>query len=133
MLDSDLLARVGKDVERSMLRARNGVAIRAGDVEAARVGATPKDIVWQRDRAELWRYRGGPVRYDPPILIVHSLVSRSYILDLRPGNSASTSSSTRASTCSCSTGASPTSATPTTASRPTSTSTCRARSRRRGG
>ena len=27
------------------------------------------------------------VKYGPPVLIVHSLVSRSYILDLRPGNS----------------------------------------------
>jgi polyhydroxyalkanoate synthase len=51
------------------------------------VGATPKDVVWQRDRAELWRYHGGPIRYDPPVLIVHSLVSHSYILDLRPGSS----------------------------------------------
>jgi len=36
----------------------------------------------------LWRYQGGSVRYGPPVVIVHSLVSRSYILDLRPGNSA---------------------------------------------
>ena len=31
--------------------------------------------------------RRGPIRYDPPVVFVHSLVSRSYILDLRPGNS----------------------------------------------
>src|SRR5205807_649891 len=43
---------------------------------------------WQRGKAQLWRYRGGSPRYNPPLLIVHSLVSRSYILDLRPGNSA---------------------------------------------
>jgi poly[(R)-3-hydroxyalkanoate] polymerase subunit PhaC len=53
----------------------------------ARQGATAKDVVWRRGRAELWRYHGGPVRYGPPIVIVHSLVSRSYILDLRPGSS----------------------------------------------
>ena len=29
----------------------------------------------------------GPIRYDQPLVFVHSLVSRSYILDLRPGNS----------------------------------------------
>jgi polyhydroxyalkanoate synthase len=52
-----------------------------------REGATPKDVVWRRGRAELWRYRGGPIRFGPPIVIVHSLVSRSYILDLRPGSS----------------------------------------------
>ena len=31
--------------------------------------------------------RRSPIRYDPPLVFVHSLVSRSYILDLRPGSS----------------------------------------------
>jgi len=86
VLNSDLVARVGKDVERSILRARNGVRYAAA-MTKQREGATPKDVLWRRGRAELWRYRGGPVRYYPPIVIVHSLVSRSYILDLRPGAS----------------------------------------------
>lgn len=81
-----LVTRVNRDVERSLLRARNGVRYIRGDYRD-RVGATPKEIVWKRDKAELWRYRNGTVRYGPPLLIVHSLVSRSYILDLRPGNS----------------------------------------------
>jgi polyhydroxyalkanoate synthase len=51
------------------------------------LGATPKDVVWRSGKAELWRYKGGDRRYGPPVVIVHSLVSRSYILDLRPGNS----------------------------------------------
>ena len=75
-----------RDVERSALRARNGVRYVRG-THAPQVGATPKEVVWRRGKAELWRYRNGPVRYGPPVLIVHSLVSRSYILDLRPGNS----------------------------------------------
>ncbi|HLJ02125.1 MAG TPA: alpha/beta fold hydrolase [Solirubrobacteraceae bacterium] len=83
---AELLARVNRDVERSLLRARNGVRYVRQDARA-KVGATPKETVWQRDKAQLWRYHGPPVRYDPPILIVHSLVSRSYILDLRPGHS----------------------------------------------
>jgi poly[(R)-3-hydroxyalkanoate] polymerase subunit PhaC len=84
---ADLVARVNRDVERSLLRARNGVRY-VRDGSRARVGASPKETVWQRDRAELWRYHGPPVRHQPPVLIVHSLVSRSYILDLRPGHSA---------------------------------------------
>jgi polyhydroxyalkanoate synthase len=84
-LTPDLVDRVRRDVERSVLRARNGLRVVGG--AKPNVGATPKDVVWQRDRAQLWRYRGGPIRYDPPLLIVHSLVSRSYILDLRPGSS----------------------------------------------
>jgi polyhydroxyalkanoate synthase len=84
---SELVARVNRDLERSLLRARNGVRYVRGSSKP-KVGATPRDTVWQRDKAQLWRYHGGPVRYGPPILIVHSLVSRSYILDLRPGHSA---------------------------------------------
>jgi polyhydroxyalkanoate synthase len=82
----DLVTRVHRDVERSLLRARNGVRYVRG-TNRPNVGVTPKEVVWRRGKAEVWRYRNGTVRYGPPVLIVHSLVSRSYILDLRPGNS----------------------------------------------
>ena len=52
------------------------------------MGRTPKDVVWRRHKSELWRYRSDARRYRPPLVIVHSLVSRSYVLDLYPGNSA---------------------------------------------
>ena len=84
---ADLLGRVNRDVERSYLRARNGIRYVRGS-NRPRLGTTPKDVVWQRDKAQLWRYRGGPVRFAQPLLIVTSLVSRSYILDLLPGSSA---------------------------------------------
>jgi polyhydroxyalkanoate synthase len=80
----DVAARVTREVERSFLRARNGLRY---VTTPANVGATPKDVVWRRDRAELWRYNGGPIRRAQPLVFVHSLVSRSYILDLRPGSS----------------------------------------------
>jgi poly[(R)-3-hydroxyalkanoate] polymerase subunit PhaC len=81
---SDLAERMRREVERSILRARNGIRY---VTTAPNVGATPKDVVWRRGRAELWRYHGGPIEYDPPLVFVPSIVSRSYILDLRPGNS----------------------------------------------
>jgi polyhydroxyalkanoate synthase len=84
---ADVLARANRDLERSFLRARNGVRYVRG-THRPQLGATPKDVVWQRDKAQLWRYRGGPIRYAQPLLIVASLVSRSYILDLLPGSSA---------------------------------------------
>lgn len=83
----DVVTRVNREVERAILRSRHGIRGPGGPT-GPKVGATPKDVVWRRDKAELWRYRGGPIRYDPPLVIVHSLVSRSYILDLRPGSSA---------------------------------------------
>src|SRR3954468_8849982 len=82
----ELVTRVNRGVARSLLRARSGVRYVRG-THAPKVGATPKEVVWRRGKAELWRYHNGTVRYGPPVLIVHSLVSRSYILDLRPGSS----------------------------------------------
>jgi polyhydroxyalkanoate synthase subunit PhaC len=75
-------------IERQVLRARNGLAYIAGTNRPG-IAQTPKDTVWRRDKAELWRYRreDAPVSINPPILIVHSLVSKSYVLDLQPNNS----------------------------------------------
>ena len=89
MNPGDLIGRVNRDVERSLLRARNGLRYVRGS-HRPKLGTTPKDVVWRGGRAQLWRYRPHPprpIRYGPPVVIVHSLVSRSYILDLRPGNS----------------------------------------------
>ena len=76
-------------IERQVLRARNGLAYLAG-TNRPQIAQTPKDVVWRRDKAELWRYRreeGQEIAIAPPILIVHSLVSKSYVLDLQPKNS----------------------------------------------
>ena len=83
---TEMLHRINRDVERSILRARNGVRYIRG-THRPPLGATPKDVVWTSGKAELWRYKGGDRRFGPPVVIVHSLVSRSFILDLRPGNS----------------------------------------------
>jgi polyhydroxyalkanoate synthase subunit PhaC len=82
----ELLDRVRRDVERNALRARNGIKLAAG-VDRPRLGQSPRDLVWSSGRCELWRYRSDAVSLTPPLLIVFSLVSRSYVLDLRPGNS----------------------------------------------
>ena len=86
LIPSDLVARIRRDVERSVLRARNGIKYVAG-IGTPGLGLSPKDTVWTRDKVELWRYRSDARRYRPPVFLVMSLVSRSYILDLRPGNS----------------------------------------------
>lgn len=85
---ADMLSRIRRDVERNALRARNGIKY-VGGLDRPQVGQSPKDVVWSRDKAQLWHYRrlGTPVGYTPPVLIVMSLVSRSYILDLAPENS----------------------------------------------
>lgn len=83
---SELLDRVRRDVGRNALRARNGVKLAAG-VDRPSLGQTPRDLVWSSGRCELWRYRSDAVSLAPPLLMTFSLVSRSYILDLQPGNS----------------------------------------------
>jgi len=80
-----VLERVRRDVERNALRARNGIRLVTGARPS--VGCTPKDVVWRPGRTELWHYRNDGGRVTPPLLIVFSLISRSYILDLSPGNS----------------------------------------------
>jgi polyhydroxyalkanoate synthase len=84
---ADLVARVRRDVGRNLSRARNGVKYVTG-IDRPQVGTTPKQTVWRRDKAELWRYEGdAPLTDATPVLIVMSLISRSYILDLHPGAS----------------------------------------------
>jgi poly[(R)-3-hydroxyalkanoate] polymerase subunit PhaC len=83
---NDLAARIRRDVERTVLRAKNGIKYVAG-VGRPAVGASPKDTVWSRDKVQLWRYHSDARRFRPPLFLVMSLVSRSYILDLRPGSS----------------------------------------------
>lgn len=83
----ELLRRLEGDVRRAVRRGRNGLRYAAG-TSRPKVGQTPKDVVWMRDKAELWRYCSDRVEYTPPVVVVHSLVSRSYVLDLHPDNSA---------------------------------------------
>ena len=81
-----LLERVRRDVERNSVRARNGLRHLAG-VGRPVVGASAKDVVWRRDKVQLYRYRSECRTLSPPILLVMSLVSKPYVLDLRPDNS----------------------------------------------
>ena len=83
---SDLADRIRRDIGRSVLRAKNGIRFVTG-IGRPEVGATPKDTVWTRDKVQLWRYQSEKRRYRPPLLLIMSLVSRSYIFDLRPGSS----------------------------------------------
>jgi len=87
LLDPNELAdRVRRDTERSILRVRNGLKHLAG-VGRPVLSQTPKETVWKSDKVELWRYESDRRTITTPLLFVHSLVSRSYVFDLVPGNS----------------------------------------------
>ena len=83
---AEFAERMRRDMERNMLRVRNGIRLATG-VGKPKLGVTPKDTVFSYDKMQLWRYRSDQRRVGPPVLMVMSLVSRSYIFDLRPGNS----------------------------------------------
>jgi polyhydroxyalkanoate synthase len=53
-----------------------------------KVGQTPHDLVYEDGKLRLLHYRAqGEKKYKTPLLIVFSLINRSYILDLKPGKS----------------------------------------------
>jgi polyhydroxyalkanoate synthase len=92
---ADLVNRAKRDVQRARFRARNGIKLMIG-ADRPGLGLTPKDEVWARDKVRLYRYRQDhragadtpkPGAGRPPVLLVMSLISRSYIFDLRPENS----------------------------------------------
>src|SRR5579875_2134884 len=56
----------------------------------ARVGQTPKEVIWTLNKARLYRYIPAlppEQRHKIPLLLVFALMNRPYILDLRPGYS----------------------------------------------
>jgi polyhydroxyalkanoate synthase len=53
----------------------------------ARVGSTPKDVVWTHRKTTLYRYRSDRRRHAIPVLLVFALINRPDIFDLRPGSS----------------------------------------------
>ena len=58
---------------RSLARRARGALRYAGGRDAPDVGATPRELVWSRDTARLWRYESDAVTSSPPVLVVHSL------------------------------------------------------------
>lgn len=82
----DLATRIKRDVDRNLARTRNGIKHLAG-YDKVKVGQTPREEIWARDKAKLYRYRSNQRKHRTPVLLVMSLVSKAYIFDLRPGSS----------------------------------------------
>jgi poly[(R)-3-hydroxyalkanoate] polymerase subunit PhaC len=54
----------------------------------AQTGQTPKEVVWTKNKAQLYHYEPMMQRqFRVPILLIYALINRPYILDLMPGNS----------------------------------------------
>src|SRR5919202_6166950 len=78
---------IPKDVENFFEKYSSGMSVLLEGAQA-NTGQTPKEVVWTKNKAKLYRYE--PYRekkYPVPILMVYALINRPYVLDLLPGNS----------------------------------------------
>jgi polyhydroxyalkanoate synthase len=84
--DDEFSQRVRREVDRAIQRQVKGLEfLRSSDPPA---GLTPKDVIYKRGTMQLFHYRPQSDEiYRVPILLVMSLVSKAYILDLTPGQS----------------------------------------------
>ncbi len=52
------------------------------------VGLTPKEVIWTKNKAKLFRYISNePKKHRVPLLMVYALINKPYILDLTKGSS----------------------------------------------
>lgn len=52
------------------------------------VGPTPKEVIWTKNKATLYRYTSDqPKKHKVPLLLVYALINKPYILDLTRGSS----------------------------------------------
>ena len=75
-----------RESERTVFRARNGIKYVSGTSHPS-VGMSPKRTIWSRDKASLWRYDSDRRTSHRPLIIVFSILGRSYVLDLLPESS----------------------------------------------
>ena len=86
LTDEEIAARVRAEVERTIQRNIKGLEFLNARDPA--VGLTPKDVIHSRGTLELYHYRPQASEvYRVPVLLIMSLVSKSYIFDLAPGQS----------------------------------------------
>jgi poly[(R)-3-hydroxyalkanoate] polymerase subunit PhaC len=84
--DDTIAARVQTEVDRAIQRNIKGLEYLSSPDPS--MGTTPKDVIYERRTLKLYHYR--PLAdevYRVPVVLVMSLVSKPYILDLTPGQS----------------------------------------------
>ncbi len=69
---------------RNARRITNALRI-AGGLDRPQTGCSPHTVLWSKDKVTLRHYTTGP--HGRPVLLVPSLINRSHVWDLRPGDS----------------------------------------------
>jgi polyhydroxyalkanoate synthase len=75
---------VQEGVSRNGRRMINALRL-AGGLDRPQAGCSPYTVVWSKDKVTLRHYTSGPE--GRPVLLVPSLINRSHIWDIRPGDS----------------------------------------------
>ena len=80
-------AKLQENYERMLESSRKWAEILTFD-PVPQTGLTPKDIVWRKNKARLYRYisKDG-IKHKTPLLMIYALINKPYILDLIPGMS----------------------------------------------
>lgn len=80
-------AKLQESYDRMLESSRKWAEILAFDPDP-QTGLTPKDVVWRKNKARLYRYvnyKG--IKYKTPLLMIYALINKPYILDLIPNMS----------------------------------------------
>lgn len=88
---NDLKALVEKTLpenyQKEIKRYKRVINVLTTDPEP-KVGQTPKEVIWTKNKAKLYRYQPSKVKTNKvPILMIYALINKPYILDLTPGSS----------------------------------------------
>ena len=76
-----------EDVKKGYNRFKRVTEVMTKDPDP-QVGLTPKEVIWSKNKAKLYRYQTSMEKTNKvPILMIYALINKPYILDLTPGNS----------------------------------------------
>src|SRR5215470_5404152 len=80
-LSAEMVARIAEETRRSLLRLKhlNEMVLDPADPE---VGLTPREEIYRKNKARLWRYQSARTRRTPLLFVPNLGISRPYIFDL---------------------------------------------------
>lgn len=80
-------AKIQENYERMLDSSRKWAEILTFE-PVPQTGLTPKDVVWRKNKARLYRYYNNDgIKYKTPLFMIYALINKPYILDLIPGMS----------------------------------------------
>ncbi|WP_332631869.1 class III poly(R)-hydroxyalkanoic acid synthase subunit PhaC [Halalkalibacter flavus] len=82
-----LMETVPEDCQKDIKRFKRVMDVLTKEPEP-KVGQTPKEVIWTKNKAKLYRYQPAKKKTNKvPILMIYALINKPYILDLAPGSS----------------------------------------------